>query len=457
MDASDRNEKTRKDTDSPLAKFWGFIAWYLPLCISTATERAFPSFVCLFFNRWATVSRGAAIIGLILIPLALLRSRNDSPPQNLLRGVIFIDAFASWILGILQYPLGAGSEFYLDYLSFFWEPFFDLLGIRLSDPILYAWGRLAPQMLPLFALSFGSSDIFAAILKKAGSWTRNSAASPPSLPQTNPQPGFWSMKVDLKRNIPLPVVLAIVAAAGIATALLLPSLGQRNHMPDEAEEISLPDPLSMNEAFSPSNTSNRIFRAETLLRYGDIEDAYRFFAKSARDGDAKGMAALAGMYFDGYPLPTRSAAFHWLKKALENYDLDALRVYIQAVDRGRLRGVGGKKRFDLHRLGAQNGDGYSMTELGLDYLRGRNAKRSFETGLEWLKKAADAGDPYGLTELGFLYYRGDRVGRDWNKATQLFREAGEAIYANRNSLLERRIREYTRRIEEGIALHDWIR
>ena len=451
-DLSAANSRHRKGTKFLFLLSW--VAWFLPLAVSAFGERAFPVMSCILLNRLGRVSAFAAAACLLLIPFLFWRSKSRPRLRRLLCLAALADVSAALLLNVLGYVPGAGDEYHLDYLSFFWERFFDVLHLRLSDPISYLWGKISIACLSvLVSLGFTGCLKETRITQDEGKKTFSS--------QTD-----WSHIRVWKKIRPagegtascifpqrlVVAVMVVCAVFGILTAFLLPRFFGRSHRNGLVRP--LPEPGVLHGEYWPAPGTENLVRAARYIESGESFEGYRILSREAQKGDANAMSLLAEMYFAGASLPTRTSAFRWLDQSLRLRSLAALRLYTWLVDRGSLRRGSVRDRYFLHELGSRNDENYAATELGLDFMRGRHVSRDFEKGAEYLKRAADRGDPFGLVEFGYLYYRGDRVGRDWDKARWLFEYALLAAFSPMDYVARKRAEYYLDRIERGLTLHD---
>lgn len=438
-----------------LSRLLFFTLWYLPIFISALTERHFSYPSSWLFNKIGMELRFAAIVGLVFLLLAFFRSMEYPRLYVIFCWFIFADAaVAMALIGWEE----SGQESLQDYRSFFWEPFFNFLGIRLSDPQLYVWGDLSFRVLPALVAALFS----AAAPKKGMNWGLFKTLWPQaheektiSNENTTSAPAVFSAKNFFTRRISTATgVLILFAVIGVTIALLLPAV--MSHRPLNGRHSTsltatqFPPPKTLSGDYRIYPASQQFLNGVDAWRKKNDVQAYRIFADAARGGDSNAKVALALMYFEGSEVSTQGLAVKSLNEALETRNLAALSLYVRAADEGKIRKIKNSDRYALHTLGAENGDGYCMTELGLDTLRGKGVKRDFNQGLRRIEKAHQAGNPHGTTELGYLYYRGDRVGRDWRKARDLLESAFKIAAEKQDSAVAQRAQKYISRIDAGL-------
>lgn len=125
-------------------------------------------------------------------------------------------------------------------------------------------------------------------------------------------------------------------------------------------------------------------------------------------------------------------------------------LYMTAVNRGDMRAMSGVIAARRHWSPAQYqrfialverkagaGDPVFQNVLGEMYANGYGVRQDFNTGVEWLRKAAEKGNENALYNMGVCYLNGYGVFVDQNEAARWFEKAQKAG----NLLAEQRLAE----------------
>ncbi len=155
-----------------------------------------------------------------------------------------------------------------------------------------------------------------------------------------------------------------------------------------------------------------------------LEEAHRWFEKSARRGYAPAQVNLAVLSLAGWGAPPNAGtALYWLREA-------ARRKYALAYfDLGILyfNGCGVRQdyqeAFDYFEKGAEAGDHAAQMNLGYFYDKGLGVAQERAQAAVWYRKAAESGVAQAQYNLADLYTHGEGVPLDEGMAFKWFQKA----------------------------------
>jgi TPR repeat protein len=146
-----------------------------------------------------------------------------------------------------------------------------------------------------------------------------------------------------------------------------------------------------------SQAADDLQKGRTLLRAGDLEEAFAAFQKSASAGNSDAMSHVGYMYAEGRGVKQDyDSALHWLREAAAAGNINA------------------------------------MTNLGILYANGRGVTPDYQQAREWFEKAAAAGNAKAMHDLGTLYDYGLGVTTNHEVARQWYEKAAATV-ANKKS------------------------
>lgn len=162
---------------------------------------------------------------------------------------------------------------------------------------------------------------------------------------------------------------------------------------------------------------------------GNDTESFRWYQKSAQNGDPDGKVWLADYYMDG-------------KGTEIDYAL-AEKLYLEALEDSRFHNPNSKKlavlglrflylktqqlekAFQFNMQYAENGDADAQCEVGKAYARGEGTEQNLKEAVRYFKLAADQGNAEALFNLGLAYENGDGVEANIRTATDYYERAVE--------------------------------
>ena len=84
---------------------------------------------------------------------------------------------------------------------------------------------------------------------------------------------------------------------------------------------------------------------------------------------------------------------------------------------------------EWYRKAADQGNAAAQYNLGIMYQYGHGVEQSYETAVEWYRKAADQGNAYAQYSLGYMYMYGHGAEQSYAKAAEWYRKAKDQGYA----------------------------
>jgi len=160
--------------------------------------------------------------------------------------------------------------------------------------------------------------------------------------------------------------------------------------------------------------------------------ALKWISQSAKQGNAKGEAALASMYLAGFAAPPNAAAAVTLMRQAAEQGLERAQCGLGVMyDRGL--GVA-KDHVEAARwfrglVLATDHNGlvqdWARTKVAMMYETGDGLARDDDEAVSWLRSAADHGFPFAETKLGIRFATGKASQRDYSVAARLLESAAK--------------------------------
>lgn len=180
------------------------------------------------------------------------------------------------------------------------------------------------------------------------------------------------------------------------------------------------------------------FSLANLYYYGNgtdqsYEQAYHWYMKAAQQGQPYAAYAIAQMYANGEAVEKNDVqAQNYYKQALAGFQ--KLEADEQADDNlfykmGRMfkLGLGTEvdmaKAIDYFKLAADLGNRNARRTMALEYISGENIEQDIEKGIEMLTELAGSGDTMSAYKLGKIYLAGEVVYTDLDKAEKYLLQA----------------------------------
>ena len=215
----------------------------------------------------------------------------------------------------------------------------------------------------------------------------------------------------------------------------------------------------------------------------DYAKAFDWYSKAAEQGNAKAMRNLGKMYADGlWADPNPVLAVKWyveavalgdktaksllrglredaqdilVRSAKEAFDKDefkkgvclalstdmsnaTLQMWVAyCYDRGKGIRKSEAKAFEWYQKAANNGNAWSMNQLGLKYERGEGTAKNLREAVKWYKAAAEKGNKAAQYNLGDMYEFGKGTEKNLEEAVRWYRKAVEQGNEDAQKALER--------------------
>ena len=180
------------------------------------------------------------------------------------------------------------------------------------------------------------------------------------------------------------------------------------------------------------------FSLANLYYYGNgtdqsYEQAYHWYMKAAQQGQPYAAYAIAQMYANGEAVEKNDVqAQNYYKQALAGFQ--KLEADEQADDNlfykmGRMFKLGLGTDVDIpisieyYKQAANLGNKNALRTMALEYISGENIEQDIDKGIEMLTELADSGDTMSAYKLGKLYLSGEVVFTDLDKAEKYLLQA----------------------------------
>ena len=172
------------------------------------------------------------------------------------------------------------------------------------------------------------------------------------------------------------------------------------------------------------------YLAENHYDNDNLDDALKYFQRSAEMGYVEAQLELASMYEDGcFGEEDYVMAAKWYRKAAEQGDVYAQWCMADLYEAG----LGVPQSYDeaakWYRKAADQGDADAQNNLGYCYSKGNGVTQSYTEAVKWYRKAADQGDASAQFNLGLCYENGNGVTQSYTEAVKWYREAADQGYA----------------------------
>jgi TPR repeat protein/beta-lactamase regulating signal transducer with metallopeptidase domain len=164
----------------------------------------------------------------------------------------------------------------------------------------------------------------------------------------------------------------------------------------------------------------------------DHVKALRWISQSAKQGNAKGEAALASMYLAGFAAPPNDSAAVTLMRQAAEQGLERAQCALGVMYE---RGLGVAKdhiqtaRWYRGLVLSTDHNGlvqdWARTKVAAMYETGDGLGRDDDEAVSWLRRAADNGFPFAETRLGIRFATGKASERDYSAAAKLLESAAK--------------------------------
>ena len=170
----------------------------------------------------------------------------------------------------------------------------------------------------------------------------------------------------------------------------------------------------------------------------DYLEAYKWFLKAAKQGLPEAQRDLAIMYYRGVGISQNyDEAYNWFLKAAKQKDSEAMFYIGEMYSEGK---VGEEENYEeaykWHLKSAELGNAKAQFFIGFMYYAGGDVEQNSEEAFKWFIKAAK--QDYALAQLfvGALYLLGDGVEEDKEKGTAWCKKAAKQGLVKADDLLE---------------------
>lgn len=188
----------------------------------------------------------------------------------------------------------------------------------------------------------------------------------------------------------------------------------------------------------------------------DMEQAFFWYDKAARQGNPMAQRALGAMYKlgKGTSRQPEKAAYWYQKAADQGYAMAQTNLGILYET-----GEGVAQNFDTARMwyekAAEQGDARGMTYLGRLYEFGTGVAVDYAKAFSWYMNAAEQGYARAQVNLGALYEAGQGVARDYGQAAAWYSKAAEEGYARGQFYIGRMFENGLGVTADNVAAAEW--
>ena len=157
------------------------------------------------------------------------------------------------------------------------------------------------------------------------------------------------------------------------------------------------------------------------------EKAFSIIREYADKGNGMALYLMGAYYHYGYNavICGRDKGIEYYRKALQaGYAPAAWVCCLNESDEQRKNDLLNQWA-EKNRAFAQEGDCVAQNSLGYMYKNGHGVEQSYETAVEWYRKAADQGNAAAQYNLGFMYQYGHGVEQSNEKAVEWYRKAAD--------------------------------
>ena len=156
----------------------------------------------------------------------------------------------------------------------------------------------------------------------------------------------------------------------------------------------------------------------------DFSEAFRWYRKSAEQGDDYGQKTLGSMYFNGRGVTQDfSEGVRWYRKSAEQGNASSQYNLGNIYSNGHGVTQDFSEAFRWYRKSAEQGHAISQFYLGLLYANGQGVTQDYYEAVRWFRKSADQGNATGQYLLGIKYSRGEGVTQDYYEAVRLYKKS----------------------------------
>lgn len=158
----------------------------------------------------------------------------------------------------------------------------------------------------------------------------------------------------------------------------------------------------------------------------DYAEAYKWFKKSADQGNAKGQNALGVLYKNGYGVTKDPAEAAKLYQKAAEHGLDKAQNNLGELYRD---GNGVAKDYaealKWFRKAAEQNHATGQANLGYMYEYGYGVNKDYAEAIKWYRKAAEQNNTWSQNKIGDMCYNGRGTGKDFAEAAKWYRMAAE--------------------------------
>lgn len=171
-------------------------------------------------------------------------------------------------------------------------------------------------------------------------------------------------------------------------------------------------------AISPDTTTphaaDEFDKGMSFYEAGNFEEAAKFIAQAAEQGNADAQHILGVMHQTGRGMPQDNAgAVEWYRKAaLQGQVIAQLNLGVM-YDQGQGIPRDHAQAAKWFRMAAQQGNADAQFNLGLMHKLGRGVPQDYAQAVKWFQKAAKQGQVIAQLNLGVLYANGEGISQDY--------------------------------------------
>lgn len=166
-------------------------------------------------------------------------------------------------------------------------------------------------------------------------------------------------------------------------------------------------------------------------RYGkgvavDYDKAFKWYLKSAENGNRDGQYHVAEMFEDGQGVKEDEAkAFYWYKKSAGNGCVQAQCELGSCYENGKGTEKNLAEAFKWYLKAAENGDAHGQCCVAKMFEDGQGVTKDEAKAFYWYKKAAENGNGWGQHEVGCCYECGKGTEKNLSEALKWYLRSAE--------------------------------
>ena len=177
---------------------------------------------------------------------------------------------------------------------------------------------------------------------------------------------------------------------------------------------------------SKNSVSDLTQKGLDAMKAGRKEEAFKYFERSAENGDPDGDQNLGGCYWFGLGVKQDySQAVKWFKKPAALGRVGPQYCLANAYYSGLGVEKDYEKAFKWYQKSADQGNSDAEYGLGNCFYYGQGVPRDFFQAFEWFQKSADQGNAYGEYGVGECYLNGQGVSRDYAQAMRWYQKSAD--------------------------------